>query len=901
MAERKYLDEVGLQTVANNVNTRLKTVTTMPSSATNGAVRLYVGNTGTYIKGHTYQYNSTSEEWNDITPITDISSKADKVVSATNGDLAELDSNGNLTDSGILSSNVVVKSNTTGLLKNDGTVDTNTYATTTALEDKADKVASATENDIATLNSSGNLTDSGINSNIFPSGATSSNKLATANDIPTELNDLSDDVVITTPVNNQILAYNGTSGKWENKTGQIVIGSAVFKGSILFANLPTTGMENGDWYDIKDAFVTDSTFEEGSGIACAAGTDVIWVSADNKWNILTPSGVYSFNGRTGAVVPASGDYTKSDVGLGNVVNTGDSSIPVNGGTTKFTTGGAYTELNKKTNKVNGSTNGDLAGLDGDGNLTDSGILGTDVIVKSNTAGLVKNDGTIDTSTYPNTFTGTQEQWNALTTAQKKEYEICNITDDIGTEVFYTKAESDATFATKVLSEPIEGVTTVEGALGALSNANQATRQLIDDTVGWESINVVNDKTGYTFVKSTARTTSFKVDADLVVGEKWIFSADVSAISGYTGTNALGVRLGSNPTISQDFNIPTNASGRITHEFTITTASGRTDENTKIYAYISNAEPNNATITLSNVMLTKAIYAGMPYQPYHASVEETLQDAQVIEQANLWDSNNVFSGYINNEANGQIYASSTGAKTIYQYLPAGQYTVKKITSSTFRLAQYTSAPAVGNTCISSTMVNVGSSAIEHTVTLANACYLAVTVSGSSDSANIQNILNSVKIAKGTDPQPLKYSKCDNSVIANVENGTTFSQAYSIGQHFTRHGAFCTLTANVAQNDTILDNTPAQFTAGDVAGALAFKYTIPSTDDLDNYKTNGIYNTVTAPSHSPENVGYNVVLVNRRNQNDVQQIVFHSGNGTIYCRNWNGVSWTGWYKFSGTLVE
>lgn len=43
--------------------------------------------------------------------------------------------------------------------------------------------------------------------------------------------------------------------------------------------------------------------------------------------------------------------SKSDVGLGSVVNTGDSATPVSGGTTKFTTGGAYTELNKKADKT----------------------------------------------------------------------------------------------------------------------------------------------------------------------------------------------------------------------------------------------------------------------------------------------------------------------------------------------------------------------------------------------------------------------------------------------------------------------------------------------------------------------------------------------------------------------
>lgn len=68
--EKQYLDYNGLANVAGYVNTRLKTVTTMPVSADNGAVRLYVGTSGsTYEQGHIYQYNSVDEEWVDITPI----------------------------------------------------------------------------------------------------------------------------------------------------------------------------------------------------------------------------------------------------------------------------------------------------------------------------------------------------------------------------------------------------------------------------------------------------------------------------------------------------------------------------------------------------------------------------------------------------------------------------------------------------------------------------------------------------------------------------------------------------------------------------------------------------------------------------------------------------------------
>ena len=64
-----------------------------------------------------------------ITP--DISGKADKVQNATNGNLAGLDGNGNLVDSNIKASDVIQKSNTAGLVKNDGSVDTTPYASVT--------------------------------------------------------------------------------------------------------------------------------------------------------------------------------------------------------------------------------------------------------------------------------------------------------------------------------------------------------------------------------------------------------------------------------------------------------------------------------------------------------------------------------------------------------------------------------------------------------------------------------------------------------------------------------------------------------------------------------------------------------------------------------------------------
>ncbi|MBO7712203.1 MAG: hypothetical protein J6S85_01710 [Methanobrevibacter sp.] len=67
--------------------------------------------------------------------------------------------------------------------------------------------------------------------------------------------------------------------------------------------------------------------------------------------------------RTGEV-----NITKTNIGLGNVANTGDSATPVSGGTTKFTTGGAYTELAKKVNTTSvGAANG-VASLDSSGKV-----------------------------------------------------------------------------------------------------------------------------------------------------------------------------------------------------------------------------------------------------------------------------------------------------------------------------------------------------------------------------------------------------------------------------------------------------------------------------------------------------------------------------------------------------
>ena len=73
-----------------------------------------------------------------------------------------------------------------------------------------------------------------------------------------------------------------------------------------------------------------------------------------------------------------------NLGLATVATSGNyndlSSVPTN--VSHFTNDAGYlvsSDINGKADKVTGATNGDLAGLDTNGNLTDSGIVGTDVV------------------------------------------------------------------------------------------------------------------------------------------------------------------------------------------------------------------------------------------------------------------------------------------------------------------------------------------------------------------------------------------------------------------------------------------------------------------------------------------------------------------------------------------
>jgi hypothetical protein len=94
-----------------------------------------------------------------------------------------------------------------------------------------------------------------------------------------------------TPVGPGSPYYQDNAEYYKDQAAQYAAGGLIFQGSVAFASIPTTGMANGDMYNITDDFTTDSRFIEGAGVSVKAGADIAWVAGSvNKWDILALGG-----------------------------------------------------------------------------------------------------------------------------------------------------------------------------------------------------------------------------------------------------------------------------------------------------------------------------------------------------------------------------------------------------------------------------------------------------------------------------------------------------------------------------------------------------------------------------------------------------------------------------------
>lgn len=87
-----------------------------------------------------------------------------------------------------------------------------------------------------------------------------------------------------TPVPATAPQYENSAEWWALQAQQAAQGGLHFAGSCTFAQIPTTGMEVGDMWDITDDFTTDNRFREGTGVQCKAGTNIAWDGT--YWDLL---------------------------------------------------------------------------------------------------------------------------------------------------------------------------------------------------------------------------------------------------------------------------------------------------------------------------------------------------------------------------------------------------------------------------------------------------------------------------------------------------------------------------------------------------------------------------------------------------------------------------------------
>jgi hypothetical protein len=297
-------------------------------------------------------------------------SKADKVNGAVVNDIAILDSNGNLADGGKQLTDYLDKNNSTTYTPT-GNYNPATKLYVDSFHDttKADKVTGATANDIALLDASGNLLDSGMMTSDFLSSST------VAADIPfTPTGGITATNVQDAVVQVNTLANTTLATKADKVSGATANDIAILNAS---GNLVDGGKQLSDYLDKNN-------------------TTVYTPSED--YNPATKLYVDSFHDSTKADKVSGA--TANDIAIlnasGNLVDGGKSLSDYldKNNTTAYTPTGNYNPATKlyvdsfhdstKADKVTGAVVDDIAVLNASGNLVDGGKKLSDYLSKTNT-------------------------------------------------------------------------------------------------------------------------------------------------------------------------------------------------------------------------------------------------------------------------------------------------------------------------------------------------------------------------------------------------------------------------------------------------------------------------------------------------------------------------------------
>ena len=233
-------------------------------------------------------------------------------------------------------------------------------------------------------------------------------------------------------------------------------------GNILFKRYKYIASTNS-WvfeYDLNNSsFTSEQWLAIQSGITSVLVAKLKGIEEGAQVNTITGvKGGNESSYRTGNV-----NITKDNVGLGNVVNTGDSATPTSGGTTKFTTGGAYTELAKKNDKITITASeieiGDTTGFVLKGTLTETNPTKMEVRPVKLIWNYIK-------SKLSSVFGLTETNYNGKSATSGVADSATKATQDSNgnniVNTYATKSElTNSTFRVITISRASSGITTVD--------------------------------------------------------------------------------------------------------------------------------------------------------------------------------------------------------------------------------------------------------------------------------------------------------------------------------------------------------------------------------------------------------------------------------------------------------
>lgn len=276
----------------------------------------------------------------------DLSGKADKVDGATNGNLAGLDSNGNLTDSGIAASDVATQSDLSG--KQD-TLTTGPNVDIINNVISTEKTVVAAGQNVSVTSSLDSLTRT-VTYTVNASGAA-----AQIQSDWTQSDSSSVDYIKHKPTEKTLVAGSNIT--------------ITESGSNVTISSTSAPQVQSDWSQSNSSAV-DFIKNKPQNLV----QDASYVHTDNNFTNADKSKLDGIESGAEANVQANWNETNSS---------SDAYIQNKPDLSQYAT---TTDLSDKADKVAGATNGHLAGLDSNGNLTDSGIAASDVATQSDLSG-----------------------------------------------------------------------------------------------------------------------------------------------------------------------------------------------------------------------------------------------------------------------------------------------------------------------------------------------------------------------------------------------------------------------------------------------------------------------------------------------------------------------------------